>query len=373
METHFLIPEKETYEKVLEQHSKIENEIDKTFFFDAVPFLYLILNSKRQIVWANKSVIDSFGYSDIFQVLGLRPGELFQCVHAFETEGGCGTTEFCTTCGAANAINAGLNGKFEYKECRIEKTHSSDALDLKVSSIPFQLNGGKYVIFTIVDISHEKRRKVLERIFFHDIVNTAGNLSGYLSLLDPSNPDEYNSDKQTLISLSQDLLDEINSQKILLNAENNELSVSKTQINSKMLLDELIQKYKRHHISEEKILLISEDSANVDFQCDATLLKRAFGNMIKNAIEASNPGDKITVGSRFIEGNIKFWVHNETSIPRDIQLQLFQRSFSTKGNGRGLGTYSMKLLTERYLGGKVTFSSSEEEGTVFKISIPVEK
>jgi len=35
--------------------------------------------------------------------------------------------------------------------------------------------------------------------------------------------------------------------------------------------------------------------------------------------------------------------------------------------------YSMKLLTERYLGGKVDFESTEEEGTDFKAVIPVVK
>jgi sensor histidine kinase regulating citrate/malate metabolism len=50
-------------------------------------------------------------------------------------------------------------------------------------------------------------------------------------------------------------------------------------------------------------------------------------------------------------------------------MQLFQRSFSTKGNGRGIGTYSIKLLTENYLKGKVSFFSNEEEGTVFSIEL----
>jgi signal transduction histidine kinase len=44
---------------------------------------------------------------------------------------------------------------------------------------------------------------------------------------------------------------------------------------------------------------------------------------------------------------------------------VFQRSFSTKGTGRGLGTYSIKLLTERYLGGRVWFESAEGHGTTF--------
>jgi Signal transduction histidine kinase regulating citrate/malate metabolism len=57
-------------------------------------------------------------------------------------------------------------------------------------------------------------------------------------------------------------------------------------------------------------------------------------------------------------------------MPREVQLQLFQRSFSTKGSNRGLGTYSMKLLTERYLHGSIAFTVSEEEGTTFFARYP---
>jgi signal transduction histidine kinase len=53
----------------------------------------------------------------------------------------------------------------------------------------------------------------------------------------------------------------------------------------------------------------------------------------------------------------------------EVQRQLFQRSFSTKGIGRGLGTYSIRLLTENYLKGKVSFISNETEGTVFSIEL----
>ena len=53
----------------------------------------------------------------------------------------------------------------------------------------------------------------------------------------------------------------------------------------------------------------------------------------------------------------------------DIQLQIFQRSFSTKGLTRGLGTYSVKLLTENYLKGKVSFMSNALEGTVFSVEL----
>jgi len=50
---------------------------------------------------------------------------------------------------------------------------------------------------------------------------------------------------------------------------------------------------------------------------------------------------------------------------------LFQRSFSSKGSGRGLGTYSMKLFGEKYLDGEVSFESDRIKGTTFTISLPL--
>jgi signal transduction histidine kinase len=68
---------------------------------------------------------------------------------------------------------------------------------------------------------------------------------------------------------------------------------------------------------------------------------------------------------------LEFFVHNPACIPRDAQLQIFNRSFSTKGSGRGLGTYSVKLLAERFLNGKARFQSTPLDGTTFFVSLPV--
>jgi sensor histidine kinase regulating citrate/malate metabolism len=54
----------------------------------------------------------------------------------------------------------------------------------------------------------------------------------------------------------------------------------------------------------------------------------------------------------------------------DIKLQVFQRSFSTKGKNRGTGTYESKLLVSRYLKGEISFTSNKD-GTTFQIRLPL--
>jgi sensor histidine kinase regulating citrate/malate metabolism len=97
-----------------------------------------------------------------------------------------------------------------------------------------------------------------------------------------------------------------------------------------------------------------------------------LGNLIKNGLEAGGSGNWVTVGCCDEGDAVAFTVSNPAVMPEDTQLQLFNRRFSTKGKDRGLGTYSVKLLTEAYLGGTVSFVSRESEGTVFTLHIPKE-
>lgn len=66
-----------------------------------------------------------------------------------------------------------------------------------------------------------------------------------------------------------------------------------------------------------------------------------------------------------------FSVWNDGFIQPEVQRRIFQRDFTTKDQpGRGIGTFSMKLLGEDLLGGRVTFTSSVEKGTVFRFFCP---
>ena len=62
---------------------------------------------------------------------------------------------------------------------------------------------------------------------------------------------------------------------------------------------------------------------------------------------------------------------NSAFIPENIQPQIFNKSFSTKGTGRGLGTYSAKLISEKLLKGKVLFDSNIKSGTTFHAIYPL--
>lgn len=369
MDTQFAPPERESDEVILESAKQFEKNDFMLYMLNAVPDPFVVVNDKRQVVFTNDAFLQMVGAYSKAHVLGQRPGEIMQCTHAEDQIGGCGTSEACRGCGAVQAVLAGLKGKENAKEARITLV-GGDSLDLKIFARPLEMNGDTYCIFTVRDISNEKRRRALERVFFHDILNTAGVVSSYAQLLevDKEHVDDL---ADQIYGTSQRLIEEIRSQKDLTAAENDDLEVKPQDIIPNDILEEAISLYKGYaEINQVKLVLQPSQSSTV-IQSDHVILRRVICNMLKNAIEASHIGQTVSMGFDVGGGYISFWVKNPAYIPRHNQLQIFQRSFSTKGQGRGLGTYSMKLLSQRYLSGDVAFNSDKLDGTTFRATYPL--
>ncbi len=338
---------------------------------DVVPCILLAVNEHRQIVFANERFLDLLSPEPRQAgILGQRPGEVLGCVHAFEEHGGCGTTEACSFCGAADALLTGLGGRDKVEECRLLRA-GGQALDLRVWTTPVTIDGEKFTIFAALDISHEKRRQALERVFLHDVGNVASGLQWYAELLRRGKSDNGAEIHDAIGRLSRELLEEIDGQRTLLRAESGELVPAPEPLGSLQLLHDAVQLYRQHPASHGRQLAVHGDAQDITLVADRALLSRVLCNLIKNALEACRSEETVTVGSTARDGAVEFWVHNPGAMPREVQLQVFQRSFSTKGAGRGLGTYGIKLLTERYLQGSVSFTSTPEAGTTFQVRYPL--
>jgi signal transduction histidine kinase len=173
------------------------------------------------------------------------------------------------------------------------------------------------------------------------------------------------------VEASDQAADEIETQKTMAAMENHDLQVNPSPINSKTLVEQVIECYQHHKAGQNRIIALSRTSQEAIFESDQALLTRVLGNMIKNALEAIDPGETVTVGCALVRGGMEFWVHNPGVVPDKIRKRIFQRSVSAKGQGRGVGTYSMRVLSEQ-LRGKVSFTSFEEEGTTFRAWYPLE-
>lgn len=368
--TDFLPAERAAQTALLADWKEIDGAPLFHQILDMVPDGVMILNEQRQIVFCNRALLKLLNLDDVRDALGMRPGEVLQCRHSGEGPGGCGTTEFCRECGAPKAILAAVREGSGREDCRIIRKDGR-ALDLRVTTGRFDFRGTPFVAFTLSDVADENRRKALERIFFHDILNTAGNLRGVTDLFKDPDVADKESFMEMAHDLSEKLIEEIEYQRQLMMAENGELIVEPSLFNSLELLEEIARSYRHHPVGRSRILRQDHRSAGLVVKTDRTILRRVVGNLVKNALEATPVGGTVTLGCKAYEDRLEFWVHNEAEMPDSVRRQVFQRSFSTKGGNRGLGTYSVKLLTERYLGGSVGFTTANGEGTRFFVQLPL--
>jgi len=244
------------------------------------------------------------------------------------------------------------------------------AYEFDVRATPLEVDGRLITVVVLQDVSAEKRRRALERVFFHDLMNVVGGISGWSQVLELLQGNQMKEAAQRIVALSERLADEVKQQRALLMAERGELAAEIRDVSPAKVLDDVRLVFSGHRVAQERDLRVVAPEDDVKVPTDPTLLERVLVNMVKNALEATPEGGTVLL-EYSDDGGPTFSVWNPGSMSEGVALQVFRRSFSTKGEpGRGLGTYSMKLFGERYLGGRVSFTSTEQDGTTFRIRLP---
>jgi two-component system phosphate regulon sensor histidine kinase PhoR len=109
---------------------------------------------------------------------------------------------------------------------------------------------------------------------------------------------------------------------------------------------------------------------------DAPKLRQVLVNLVDNAIKYTPGGTRIVVDVAAEGGRVFARVHDQgAGIPADEQGRIFEKFYrldpdQTSGvSGTGLGLYISRELVER-MGGELTVSSREGEGSIFAIALP---
>jgi K+-sensing histidine kinase KdpD len=336
--------------------------------------LLAILNEHRQVLLVNQAFLNMLHIDDPESLLGLRPGEAIQCVHSHDEPAGCGTTRFCASCGAAIAIVSSLSVDHpEERTCVTTVTRDGKTADLylKVKSYPFVVDGKRFVLLFMSDVSTEQKRAALERAFYHDVSNIVMGLVGATEALEEENAYDAGGLVGRIKTLTSRLADEVAMQKVLSSSELSEYEPDMQWMSVAHVIGELREIFANHPAADGRTLILQAPSAGTRIRTDFSMLVRVLSNMVVNALEATKEKGTVTLWIDDDDASITFCVRNETAIAKDAVDRVFQRNFSTKGGeGRGLGTYTMKLLCEKYLDAKISFTTSDREGAIFRLQLP---
>jgi len=130
------------------------------------------------------------------------------------------------------------------------------------------------------------------------------------------------------------------------------------------------------HLANKKNIEIKKKFALNTAVVDLHLIRMIIGNLLSNAIKYSDKNSTVHVSVDRIEEGIAIIVKDSgMGIPSDEQEMLFTKLFRAQNakkdvpEGTGLGLYIVKSAVET-LGGKITFTSDTEKGTMFRVELP---
>ena len=125
-------------------------------------------------------------------------------------------------------------------------------------------------------------------------------------------------------------------------------------------------------IFTEDYLTFKCDKKEIIAKLDRTQLIRIITNLVKNAIQAishiENPKVEIELGDNKNDVIITV-TDNGHGVTEENKARVFEPKFTTKTSGMGLGLPMIKNIIETYHG-SINFISTEEKGTIFKVTLP---
>jgi signal transduction histidine kinase len=240
--------------------------------------------------------------------------------------------------------------------------------DVRISGQPLAVAGRELTAFWIIDTSQEKRTRLLEQAFLHDLVNAAGGIQMLIDLLTegPSPHERAEYIKLLQIGLNR-LLSEIDNKKMMLDSSEPSTSVC----NVHEVLKSLAVYYQSHPIGRNCRIEIDEDSVHaMNVRSNQTLLVRTLDNMLRRALEGSGQGGTITLGCRQINGDLELWVQIPNVNSEKVRTRIFNPSSSIACD-EDAGAQVAKLLSE-LCARRVAVSSDQKGGITLSVRYPAD-
>jgi two-component system sensor histidine kinase/response regulator len=224
-------------------------------------------------------------------------------------------------------------------------------------------------------MENSRLREEVERIAHHDIKNPLAIILGHTaSFAEDAGLNEAQREKIKIIERSTyDILHLIDLSNDLLKIEQGRYVLQAKTVDMIALMQRVCEENQKLFMSKDLIIetKFSEEAkaGGALIQGEQLLLYSMLHNLLKNAAEASNAGDRISC-ELLLSDTVEIRLHNPARVPVAIEARFFEKFVSHgKVGGTGLGTYSAKLIAEAH-SGTATMQTSDETGTVVTLVFP---
>lgn len=129
--------------------------------------------------------------------------------------------------------------------------------------------------------------------------------------------------------------------------------------------------FQQKEMADRGISVEAETAAGLPaVMADRNQVKQVFFNLLKNALEAMQPGGRLRIRTRTDDDNVilAFGDSGSGIKPEDL-VRLFQPYHTTKPGGHGLGLMIVQRIMREH-GGQIAIESKEDVGTVVTLQFP---
>jgi signal transduction histidine kinase len=227
----------------------------------------------------------------------------------------------------------------------------------------------------MVELDHMKNDFIA--IASHELRTPLGLIMGHTSFINETATDAQKQDIEVIsrsATRMKDLLDEF--------GDMDTFTAGMKKLKSERVLFDPLVKHMvaafQANAHERKVRLVHEvKQHNLVAECDGEKIALVLRNLIKNALNFTNPGGVVKVTAEEVPGYVKLTVIDSgIGIPAAEQKKIFKRFYQVEKHltrrhgGMGLGLSSAREMVEMH-GGKIWVESVEEKGSRFTVLIPL--
>ena len=210
----------------------------------------------------------------------------------------------------------------------------------------------------------------------HELRTPLGLILGHATFLREVIQPDYRAQLDIIIRNSMRLKEIIDSIANMDNAQSGMASLRARSISIKHVVEEVMDSFMQE--AEEKHIALHADTGqgNLLVEGDASKISIALSNVVKNALDFTNPGGHVVIKAEQIPGYVKISVIDDgIGIPAKDLPHIFDRFYQVeshltrKHGGMGLGLSVAKAMIELH-GGRISAESVEGKGSNFSMTLP---
>jgi signal transduction histidine kinase len=205
----------------------------------------------------------------------------------------------------------------------------------------------------------------------HDLKTPMTIISGYAQLMAQSMDDSVRQQYADQILKQFDVMSSMTREVLAFARGESNILIRKVYLH-KMMRE--MEEHLRHEFDGKKIELDVQQNYKGVAYLDMIKFRRVFHNIARNAAQAMPEGGTFTITVDSVGEKLLFTFQDTgTGIPPELEGKLFE-AFATAGkeDGTGLGLAIVRKIVQEH-DGEITYSTSQDRGTTFIITLPLER